>query len=617
MTRIIGQALLGLFTVACSHSSPPPDLPCSDGASPGETTLHTGAFLTLGNFHVVRRERRARAEGIDIILDIHPGSSEPPTEPVSIAYWSLQGEWTTQTKKFDGSQPARFQFNSRLATDEELLISIQAPGTSFEQATCQALAIGAVVDDGDSIHIGLDESPPVVEQWLSTGDGASLLAAQPSRPWLEGYSGIANVIIDPTDRSQVVEGFGAAMTETSASLIAQSADSDRIMRLLFGRDEEGIGLSFVRVPLGASDFALDWYTYDDDGTEQGSAFSLEREEEVLFPQLRRARQLNPELKLMGTPWSPPGWMKIDASDPRGLVGGRLNPERREDFAEYLSKTVQGFREAGVPLDYLSLQNEPLYDGAPYPCSFMSAAEQAQLVELLVPRFADRGLQTKILLYDHNWTNPTVDVETYIQETYDGLSAAGQALVAGTAWHGYGDIELDVQSRVQQRYPDDGIYFTEITGGGWDTNFGSVLTWNYENIFIGSMRHDSRTALLWNLVLDPEGGPNLRPPESPREALRGVVTVDPTTGEMRLEHEFFVLGHSSRFVRPGATRIGSNHYGDLRTIAYENPDGSLVTIILNRNRVQPRDVLLASEGAVTGVELAPRSLTTLTWNPQGH
>ncbi|MEO0604854.1 MAG: glycoside hydrolase family 30 beta sandwich domain-containing protein, partial [Myxococcota bacterium] len=195
-----------------------------------------------------------------------------------------------------------------------------------------------------------------------------------------------------------------------------------------------------------------------------------------------------------------------------------------------------------------------------------------------------------------------------------LGPEGRALVAGTAWHGYGDIALDVQSRVQSRYPEDGIYFTEITGGGWDTDFGSVLTWNHVNIFMGSMRHSSRSALLWNLVLDGQGGPSLRPPESSRQWLRGVVTVDPATGAMTREHEFYVLGHSSRFVRPGARRVASNHFGDLRSIAYENPDGSIVALVLNENPVQPRDVHLGVEGAVTGFVLPPRSIASLRWTP---
>ncbi|MFC4639067.1 glycoside hydrolase family 30 protein [Deinococcus hohokamensis] len=440
--------------------------------------------------------------------------------------------------------------------------------------------------------------------WLTTADGRQKLAPQSSVLFKSGLSAAAGAVnVDPKTTYQSIKGFGAALTESSAYLIGQrltSAQRDTLLGQLFD-PARGIGLSYLRVPLGASDFAQSSYTYDDLPVGQTDAalsgFSLTREEQHVLPLARAIRQTSADVRFMGTPWSAPAWMK----DSGQLSGGRLKAEWQATYANYLVRTVQDYAQRGVPLDMLTLQNEPRHQTAGYPSMGMEPADAATLARQLAPALKTANLPTGLLGWDHNWDDTAYPMALL------GDPEARDAL-AGTAFHCYGG-DVSAQSAVHDAYPDKDIYFTECSGGGWATNWGANLGWNVQHLVIGATRNWARTVLLWNLALDPQGGPT----NGGCSNCRGVVTVDPASGNVTLNEEYYALGHVAKFVRPGAVRIASSTYGagNIQTVAFRNPDGSRALVLLNGSS-SGRKVQVLENGAGFTYTVPAGAVATMTW-----
>lgn len=412
-----------------------------------------------------------------------------------------------------------------------------------------------------------------IQAWMTLGNRQALLAQQPAlrfspgRP-LEG----AIIHVDSARLYQQFEGAGAALTESSAWLIMKVLDEagrQALLRNLFTRQGEGIGLSYLRLPMGASDFALDDYTYNDlpPGRTDPSLqfFNIERDRQYVLPALKQALALNPNLRLMASPWSAPAWMKRCET----LHGSSLRPEFFQAFAEYHVRFLQAYAAEGIVIDAITPQNEPLHASETYPTMYMSAQEQRIFVrDYLGPALRAAGLKTKILIFDHNW-----DLVEYALEVLADPQAA--AYVDGVAFHCYGG-DVSAQSRLHAAYPEKGIWFTECSGGEWATDFSANLKWNLENLVIGNFRHWGKSLLLWNLALDENHGPQ----NGGCTNCRGVVTIHRRTQEITYNEEYYVLGHLTRFVDPGAYRIESTPGGNgvPDNIAFLNPDGSLVLIV---------------------------------------
>ncbi len=404
--------------------------------------------------------------------------------------------------------------------------------------------------------------------WLTTADGQQRLSRQSALTFQAGVgSQSRQVQVDETSRHQQIEGFGAALTHAAAHVIHQSPQRNEIVRQLFSR-EGGIGISYVRLAMGASDFvAIPAYTYADAAASDPdlTSFSIAPDEAAIIPVLKEAKALNPALRLIASPWSAPAWMKT----PSVLNGGKLRPAYYPVYAEYFARFIEAYQQHGLTIDAVTVQNEPHHTTDSYPSMRMEAAEQAAFVgQALGPLLAARHPGTKILIWDHNWDEPEFPLAV-LQD------ADARQYVDGVAWHCYGG-EVRAQSLVQQAYPDIDTYFTECSGGDWDANFGSVLRWNMRNLFIGALHHGARTVLLWNLALDENHGPH----RGGCGDCRGVVTVG-SNGSARQEPEYVLIGHFSKFVMPGATRIGATHFaGELETVAFLNPDGSKVLVVFN-------------------------------------
>ncbi|MCX7853260.1 MAG: hypothetical protein N2383_10795 [Caldilineales bacterium] len=434
-----------------------------------------------------------------------------------------------------------------------------------------------------------------VQAWITTFDRQRLLAPADLR---SDRGAETTIVVDETMRYQRMEGFGAAMTDSAAWVLMRVLDEarrDEIMGNLFG--PEGIRLSYLRVPMGASDFARRDYTYDD--MERGQVdpglrrFNIEYDKPYILPALRLAKALNPELRFMASPWSAPAWMK----QPPTLHGGRLNPAYYQAFADYHVRFVQAYAEEGIVIDALTPQNEPLHTSSSYPTMAMSAAEQATFVrDYLAPALRRAGLSTRILVFDHNWDLVDFPLEVL-------ADPATAAVVDGVAFHCYGG-DVSAQSVVHRAHPDKGIWFTECSGGGWSTDFGANIVWNVRHLVVGNFRHWGNSLLLWNLALDENAGPQ----NGGCENCRGVVTVDSRDGSVTYNEEYYILGHVSRFVRPGAYRIESTAPGRgvPPNVAFLNPDGSLALIVLAES---PLALEIAWCGQSATFDLPGESLVT--------
>ncbi|WP_457389844.1 glycoside hydrolase family 30 protein [Roseateles sp. P5_E1] len=447
-----------------------------------------------------------------------------------------------------------------------------------------------------------------VRAFLTTADQQQLLA--PSEVSKSANKADAVIRIDPKRQHQRIAGFGAAITEGSAWLIRHGMSEpqrDALMRELFtreGNDGKGLGFELTRLTIGASDFSRRHYSLDDMPPGQTDPelknFSLNTERADVIPAVKQALALNPKLQVMASPWSAPGWMKTTDS----LVQGQLKPEFYGAFARYMVRYVESMRAEGVPIFALTLQNEPHFEPPDYPGMRMTPATRATVVgQHLGPLLKAQGLKTQILEWDHNWDEPWSPLSML-------SDATARKYVSGVAWHCYaGDVAA--QSQVAQHFPELDVWFTECSGGEWKPQWAETLPWITRNLIIGSTRHGARGVLMWNLALDPQYGPHL----GGCKDCRGVVTIDPKTGKVTRNIEYYAFGHASRFVQQGARRIDSEGGEGKKTgldhVAFTNPDGSTALIVSN-SAGAPRRFTVQAPGRRFSYELPASGVVTFTW-----
>jgi glucosylceramidase len=493
----------------------------------------------------------------------------------------------------------------------------------------------ATATTGPAHHRPGPPPAPRASVWLTTADDSEQLRQQQPVAFHSGGSDLTTITVDPNRTYQRIDGFGGALTDSSAAVLSRlpGAARDSAMRKLFD-PRQGIGISFLRQPVGSSDFtaAAAHYTYDDMPAGQTDFglkhFSIAHDQQQILPLLRQAERLNPQLTVLATPWSPPAWMKDSGS----LVGGHLkdDPAVYQAYARYLVKFVQAYRAAGVPVDYLTVQNEP-QNRAPnaYPGTDLPVQQEAKVIEALGPLLRVASPGTKILAYDHNWTTHPDDIATaerlgedpqtdYPYEILDGPAAKW---VAGTAYHCYSG-DPSAQSALHDAHPDKGIWFTECSGshGATDTPaeiFRGTLTWHARTITVGTTRNWAKSVADWNLALDPAGGPH----NGGCDTCTALLTVGPD-GTVTTNAEYSTIGHLSKFVKPGAVRIASTSYGttgwngQLTDVAFRNPDGSTALVVHNEND-DPHSFTVAVGGRSFDYTLPGGALATFTWPASGQ
>jgi glucosylceramidase len=447
----------------------------------------------------------------------------------------------------------------------------------------------------------------IVRSWLTTPDRKALLAPQPDQRFVPAPEVLPEGVVirvDEVRTYQTIDGFGAALTDSSAWLLMRAmpeAARETLLNDLFD-PKSGNGFSVLRLPMGASDFAVHGsYTYDDlppGETEDPELrrFSIAHDREYILPCLRRIRQINPAFKVMASPWSAPAWMKTS----RKLNGGWLDWPAYAAYARYFVRFVQAYEAEGVPVYAVTVQNEPRHETDTYPSMRMEPRDQARFVrEHLGPAFTQAGLRTKILIWDHNWDEPEYPLEVL-------ADAGARRYIAGTAFHGYGG-DVSAQAKVRDAYPNKEIHFTESSGGDFAPDFGGNLRWDVTNLIIGATRYGAKTVLKWNLVLDENHGPT----NGGCKDCRGIVTLNRKTGEVTRSEEFYAFGHASRCVRPGAQRIETSALPDLPNVAFRNPDGTFALVACNPKPVPVSFALRWRDGAVNAT-LPPGAVMTFTW-----
>jgi len=424
----------------------------------------------------------------------------------------------------------------------------------------------------DTVNPPVNPLPAVNEMdcWLTKGDQTVKLQKQTV---ILGFGTSVNLYpiieVDEATTFQPVDGFGYTLTGGSAQVINQltAAKKQELLQELFGTAAGSIGVSYLRISIGASDLDAASFSYNDMPAGQTDPvlanFSLATHLTHLVPVLKEILLINPAIKIMATPWSAPVWMK----DNNSFVGGSLQPRYYGVYAQYLVKYIQKMRAEGIVIDAITPQNEPLHPGN-NPSMLMSAQQQTEFVrDYLGPAFRATAISTKIVIYDHNCDRPDYPLAVL-------SDPAAKAFVNGSAFHLYAG-NISALSSVRNAHPDRAIYFTEQYTSSTG-NFGEDLKWHVKNVIIGSMRNWSRIALEWNLANDPAFGPHT---PGGCTTCKGAITIE-SSNLYTKNVGYYIIAHASKFVPPGSVRISSTSSGNLNNVTFKTPDGKKVLIVAN-------------------------------------
>ncbi|MCK9426480.1 MAG: hypothetical protein M0Q21_10615 [Ignavibacteriaceae bacterium] len=416
-----------------------------------------------------------------------------------------------------------------------------------------------------------DKTAATIEFWLTNPDRSALFQKQnASQPTIIGGS-VPVLEVFETQTFQSIDGFGFALTGGSAILINQmdAAAKEALLKELFAVDGNNIGVSYLRISIGASDLSDRVFTYNDLPYGQTDTtmtqFSLEPERKDLIPILKQILAINPDIKILGSPWTAPVWMKTINSS----IGGSLKPQYYSAYSKYFVKYIQEMKAEGIHIDAITIQNEPLYGGN-NPSMIMPAAEQASFIKNhLGPVFKTNNIETKIIIYDHN-----ADRTDYPITVLNDPEA--KKYISGSAFHLYGG-GIDDLLKVKTAHPDKDIYFTEQWIGA-PGNFPSDLNWHVKTLIIGGMRNWCRNVIEWNLASDPNQNPHT---EGGCTQCLGAITISGSL--VSRNPAYYIIAHAAKFVRPGSKRIASTISTTLPNVAFKTSDGKKVLIVLNDSK----------------------------------
>jgi glucosylceramidase len=422
------------------------------------------------------------------------------------------------------------------------------------------------------------------------------------------------ITLDPSKRYQTMDGFGAAVTgSTCYNLLKMTPDNRaKFLRETFS-DAEGMGYSYVRIAIGCSDFSLSEYTCCD--TKGIENFSLTAEEnDYVIPVLKEILAINPKIKILGSPWTCPRWMKVnnltELKPLESWTSGQLNPAFYTDYAVYFVKWIQAFKQAGIPIYSVTPQNEPLNRGNSASL-FMSWQEQRDFVKnALTPQLKTAGLDTRIYLFDHNYNYDNMaDQNDYPIHIYD---AGTDGNVAGAAYHDYGGDRSELLD-IHERYPDKELIFTETSIGTWNDgrNLAERLMKDMQNVALGTVNNWCKAVIVWNLMLDTECGPNR---DGGCQTCYGAVDIDRSNYKtITRNSHYYIIGHLSSVVKSGATRIGTSGYTDNSVVysAFENTDGTYSFVLLN-NANENKKITLDDGVHHFSYDIPSKSVVSYQW-----
>lgn len=461
-------------------------------------------------------------------------------------------------------------------------------------ASCKTASVNEIITNTPTTGVKTD-----VTFWLTNPDQTALFQRQSltlnfnNQP--QNYS---TITVDTTQTYQTIDGFGFALTGGSATLINSLDDTKKaaLLNELFLTDSTYIGISYLRISIGASDLSAAPFTYDEVASGQRDdslqSFSIAQENTDLIPILKKIIALNPSIKIIATPWTAPTWMKTNSS----FIGGNLLSNCYDVYSRYFVKYLQAMKNAGITIDAITPQNEPL-NAYNNPAMLMSSDEQIDFIKhYLGPQLKANKLTTKIIVYDHNLDHPEYPISVLSDSVVSSYAD-------GSAFHLYAG-SIETMSTVHSVVPSKNLYFTEQYTASTGT-FSADLQWHIQNLIIGATRNWSRNVLEWNLASDP----NLEPHTTGGcSTCLGALTISASATR---NVSYYIIAHAAKYVRPGSVRIGSNIVGNLQNVAFKTPDGKKVLIVLNAGS-SVTSFNISFNGKTVSPSLAAGAVGTFVW-----
>ncbi|WP_147676364.1 glycoside hydrolase family 30 protein [Algibacter pacificus] len=436
-----------------------------------------------------------------------------------------------------------------------------------------------------------------VDLYVTKADQSELFQKQSTKVPLYTENVNVNITVNPETTYQEMDGFGFSLTGGSAWLLNNMSTTERskILQNIFSKNN--IGVSYLRVSIGASDLDAEVFSYSDlpDGEtdEKLELFSIEKDKVHLIPILKEILAINPDIKIMGSPWSAPIWMKTNNTS----IGGSLKPEYYAIYANYFIKYIEAYRAEGIAIDAITVQNEPLHDGN-NPSMYMEAIDQAEFVKnFLGPAFKTANIQTKIIVWDHNADNTSYPITIFNDPD-------ANQYIDGSAFHLYSG-SINNLSTVHNAFPNKNLYFTEQWVGA-NSAFNDNLLWHAREVIIGATRNWCKTVLEWNLASNSALEPHTN--GGCTECL-GALTIDGNTVQKNVA--YYIIAHASKFVQPGSVRIQSNYHVDLPNVAFKTPTGKIVVIVVNNTSIDKAfNIKTPSESIATSLDAG--AVGTYVW-----
>ncbi|MES2278118.1 MAG: glycoside hydrolase family 30 beta sandwich domain-containing protein [Bacteroidota bacterium] len=436
--------------------------------------------------------------------------------------------------------------------------------------------------------------------WLTTNDKSALLAKQTPLAFGLGAGGedLPVIKVDPLQKYQSIDGFGFALTGGSAQHLSRMSAGERkkILQELFGKGEGDVGISYLRLSIGSSDLNDHTFSYDDIPAGKTDTklehFTLKEDEKEVIPVMKEILAINPGIKILGSPWSGPLWMKSN----HNIQGGRLMDQYYPVYAQYFVKYIQGMKQHGITIDAITVQNEPFNDGNTPSMQFLAKEELNFIKNNLGPAFKQAGIKTKIILYDHNCDAPEYPMSILTdKDAYKYADGSGFHLYVG---------QTSALSKVHNAFPEKNLYFTEMMAvSRTDFNVANPE----ERIVIGAMRNWSKNVILWNIAADPFNKPHTD--NGGCGGCQGAITIDGDKVGRNLA--YYTIGHASKFVPAGSVRIESSMPDGLANAAFRTPDGKTVLVVANKGK-SSQNFRVTYQNKTLTAQLGAASVATYVW-----
>jgi glucosylceramidase len=456
--------------------------------------------------------------------------------------------------------------------------------------------------------------------FTTTADGTYKLE-QSSVPVYSGSNMAPTTIeVDLSSHNQTIDGFGFALTySTCYNLLKMSQENRTAFLKRTFSTTEGYGVSYARISIGCSDFSSTEYSLCD--TKGLENFALQSDEtNYVVPVIKEILAINPNLKIIASPWTCPKWMKVSSIITKNAhdswTDGHLNPDYREAYAQYFVKFVQAMKAQGISIYAVTPQNEPLNPGN---CAslYMPWTEEAEFVKKLAAAFKDNSISTKIYLYDHNYDySSTSSQEDYPVKIYNAIgdSFEGSELVVGAAYHDYGGSNTEL-SDIYSKAPTKELIFSESSIGKWNDgrNLGARLMADMQNTTLGTVNKMCKAVIVWNMMLDDKMGPNLTGGCTTCYGAVDISSSDYKT--LSYNSHYYIIAHMSAAASTGAVRLSVKRDTQLSGLTHAeflNPDGTIGAVLCNSGDSKV-NVTLSDGNKYFQVSVPAQGVVSCKWN----